>query len=64
MQKVLEIAQWLIANYQMIITLMIGLLTAIIAIALVIPGPQPEAFLQKIVDFLKKFSKKPEVKPE
>lgn len=39
--------------------LLLGLLAAVIAIALVIPGEQPEKFLQSIVDFLSKFSKKP-----
>ena len=40
------------------IPLATGLLGAIIAISLVIPGEQPEKALQSIVDFLKKFSKK------
>ena len=35
-----------------------ALLTAIIAIAQLIPGDQPEAFLQKVVDFISKFSRK------
>lgn len=35
-----------------------ALLTAVIAIAQLIPGDQPEATLQKIVDFLSKFSRK------
>ena len=39
--------------------LLIALLAAIIAIALVIPGEQPEKTLKAIVDFLSKFSKKP-----
>lgn len=35
-----------------------ALLTAVIAIAQLIPGDQPEATLQKVVDFLSKFSRK------
>lgn len=35
-----------------------ALLGAVIAIAQLIPGDQPEAFLQKVVDFLAKFSRK------
>lgn len=35
-----------------------ALLTAVIAIAQLIPGDQPEKSLQAIVDFLAKFSKK------
>ena len=35
-----------------------ALLTAVIAIAQLIPGDQPEKFLQGVVDFLAKFSRK------
>ena len=35
-----------------------ALLTAAIAIAQLIPGDQPEAFLQKVVDVISKFSRK------
>lgn len=41
------------------ISLLVGLLAALLAIALVIPGEQPDKALQAIVDFLSKFSKKP-----
>ena len=34
------------------------ILAGLIAVALLIPGPQPERFLQKILNFLEKFSKK------
>lgn len=40
------------------LNLVIPVLAAIIAVCLVIPGEQPEKFLQSAVDFLKKFSKK------
>jgi hypothetical protein len=40
------------------LNLALSLLSAVIAIALVIPGDQPEKALQGVVDFLKKFSKK------
>lgn len=33
-------------------------INSIIALSLMIPGEQPEKFLQKVVDFLAKFSKK------
>jgi hypothetical protein len=36
-----------------------ALLSALIGIALLIPGDQPEKTLQMILDFLSKFSKKP-----
>jgi type VI protein secretion system component VasF len=35
-----------------------ALLTAVIAVASLIPGDEPEATLQKIVDFLSKLSRK------
>jgi len=35
-----------------------GLLAAVAAVATFIPGDEPEKTLQKIVDFLSKFSKK------
>jgi hypothetical protein len=35
-----------------------GLIVAIIAVCMLIPGDQPEKTLQKIVDILSKFSKK------
>lgn len=40
------------------LNLALALLTAVIAIALVIPGEQPEKALSAVVEFLKKFSKK------
>lgn len=35
-----------------------ALLTAVIAIAQLIPGDQPERFLQSVVDVISKFSRK------
>jgi len=35
-----------------------ALLGAVIAVAQLIPGDEPEATLQKVVDFLSKFSRK------
>ena len=37
---------------------LVALLSAVIAVASLIPGDEPENTLQKIVDFLAKFSKK------
>lgn len=36
----------------------VALLSAVIAIASLIPGDEPEATLQKVVDFLARFSRK------
>ena len=37
---------------------LVALLTAVIAVASLIPGDEPENTLQKVVDFLSKFSRK------
>lgn len=58
MATLLAIGQWLIANYTAVITALIALLMGIIGIALLIPGPEPERTLQKIVDFLRGISRK------
>ncbi len=54
----MEWLTWLLANYQALLSAVIGLLTAAIAVALLIPGEQPEKALQSAVDFLSKFSRK------
>ena len=54
MDKVLEIFNLVYGN----LPALIGMLTGIIGVALIIPGEQPEKFLQGIVKFLSKFSKK------
>ncbi len=58
MNTVIQIINFIVSNYQAILTGVIAVLTGVTAIALVIPGPQPEAFLQGVTDFLTKFSKK------
>jgi hypothetical protein len=47
------------ANADVLLMGVIGLLSALVAISMAIPGDQPEKALQKAVDFLSKFSKKP-----
>lgn len=37
---------------------LVALLSAVIAVASLIPGDEPENTLQKVVDFLSKFSRK------
>lgn len=41
-----------------VITYIIAALTTAITVSMAIPGEQPEKTLQKIVDFLKKWSRK------
>jgi len=59
MDNVLELGKWLLANYQVIIESAVVALGALIALAMLIPGDQPEKALQSALDFLSKFSRKP-----
>jgi len=54
----MEVFLKIIEDLPMYITLLVALLTAVMAIALVIPGEQPEKALKGIIEFLSKFSKK------
>jgi hypothetical protein len=58
MDSVLAVFSFIAANWQALLAGVSGLLSAAIVIALIIPGEQPEKFLQGVVDFLKKFSAK------
>lgn len=58
MAQALTVFQWILANYQVILSSLVAICSALIAICLLIPGEQPEKFLQGVVDFLSKFSKK------
>lgn len=58
MQSVLEIGQWILANYQAVLSSLVAAMSALVALFLIIPGDQPEKALQSVVDFLEKFSKK------
>lgn len=58
MQTLITLGSFFMANWQILIAGVCGLLSSLIVVALVIPGPQPEKALQSILDFLSKFSKK------
>jgi hypothetical protein len=58
MDMIMSLIAWATANGPQFIASLNALLMAIIAICLMIPGAQPEKFLQGVVDFLAKFSKK------
>jgi hypothetical protein len=59
MEKVLEVGKWLLANWDVLLASIIGLFSASLALAMIIPGDQPDKFLQGALDFLMKFSRKP-----
>jgi hypothetical protein len=48
-----------IANADVVLAAIIALLVALTGLFLAIPGDQPEKALQKAVEFLSKFSRKP-----
>lgn len=62
MEKVLEILNWAIASGPNFISAVVAVFAALIALFALVPGEQPEKALQKIVDFLAKFSVKPKDK--
>lgn len=53
----MEVITWILMNYQTVIASVVAVLGGIITVAMLIPGEQPEAALQKVVDFIKKWSK-------
>lgn len=59
MATVLQYLNWAIANGPQFVTALMSVISALIALSLLIPGPQPEKFLQSCLDFLAKFSIKP-----
>lgn len=54
----MQAVTWILANYQFLLSNFVVIISAVIAISLLIPGEQPEKFLQSVLDFLSKFSKK------
>lgn len=54
-----EFVKWVSEHWEDVLVAINGFLAAVIAICMLIPGDQPEKFLQALVDFISKFSKKP-----
>jgi hypothetical protein len=54
----MEALSFLAAHWMAILLGIQGVLAGVLAIALVIPGDQPDKALQAIVDFISQFSKK------
>lgn len=60
MDKVLELGKYLLANWEEILIAANALVAAAVALALLIPGEQPEKFLsEKVAPLLARFSRKP-----
>ena len=58
MNAVIEAVKWLVVHGPEIVSAIVGVLTALIAVFLLIPGEQPEATLKKIVAWIEQFSAK------
>lgn len=58
MDTVLALITWATTSGPQFVTALMAVLTATIALCMMIPGEQPEKALQSAVDFLSKFSKK------
>lgn len=58
MKDIIEIGTVLVTNHAAIIESIVAVLGGLIAIALIIPGDQPEKALTKALEFVKKFSRK------
>ena len=54
----MDYVTWFLQNWSLLLNAVIGVLTALIALFMLIPNEQPEKTLQAIVDFISKFSKK------
>lgn len=57
-ELVKAVALWVMANWSQVLDYAQVALGAIIAICILIPGPEPEATLQKIVDWIARISRK------
>lgn len=53
-----EIIAWVMSHGLEVIGAVVMVLNALIAVFMIVPGSEPEATLQKVVDFIAKFSKK------
>lgn len=58
MATVINAWNYLAANYQVILAAVTALISGLIAVAMLIPGEQPEKALKAVVAFIEKFSKK------
>jgi hypothetical protein len=54
----MEILNWIFLNGMNMLSAVIAVLSSLVVLCLMIPGEQPEKFLQSVVDLLTKFSRK------
>jgi len=58
MSDAIQLISWVSVHGAEILSAVVSAITALIALFMLIPGEQPEKALQKLVDFLAKFSRK------
>lgn len=58
MEAIIAMVMGIVGNLGGYVNAILAVLTALIALCMLIPGEQPEKALQGIVDFIAKFSKK------
>jgi hypothetical protein len=59
MEGLVKFFKYVSENWDLLLGSVNALIFAMISIALMIPGEQPEKFLRGVVDFLSKLSRKP-----
>jgi hypothetical protein len=64
MEMLINVGKWLVQYGPELLAAIVLILSGVMGVFMLVPGEQPEKTLQKILDFLKKFSKKPEIKEE
>jgi hypothetical protein len=55
---IIKIAEFVANNWEIMLGGILAMITAAMGIAMAVPGDQPDKFLQAILDFLMKFSRK------
>lgn len=58
MENFKNVIMFVVSNYELILAAISMILSGIIMIAILIPGPQPEKFLQGVVNLIAKISVK------
>ena len=58
MDAILYWLNWAISSGPAFVTALVGVCSALIVLFALVPGEQPEKFLQGVVDFIAKFSLK------
>lgn len=58
MAEMMQLIGWVSVYGPQLAAALVGVCTALIGLFLLVPGEQPEKSLQKVVDFISKFSRK------